>query len=131
MANQICVLCGVTYTAPAHLKGYQGLCEQHYNRDVLREWDRLESARKRLAEGVPNTLTLSEWLAIVTSYRGQCALCEMAPLNVCAIWIPAAGLVAGNTVPLCRICHFFKEHSFISAIDRVSAQLEIQQEMIV
>lgn len=118
-----CVLCGVQYDAPAHLRGYQGLCPDHNHKDTLREWDRIESARKRLLDGAPDTLTLAEWLAIIASYRGQCAICEMSPLNVCAIWIPAAGLVASNVVPLCRICHHFKESSFLSAMDRVSTQL--------
>jgi hypothetical protein len=130
MPDQTCILCGAIYTAPASLKSYQGLCSDHWSEDTLREIDRIESARKYLQPGMPDILTLAEWLAIVASYCGQCALCEINPSEVCAIWVPVDGLVAGNVVPLCKICHHFKENSFLSAMERVRKQLAIQAKML-
>jgi len=120
----ICELCQQSYEMPSSQRSYQGLCPSHWSKDTLREWDRLDSARRHLQPGRPNTLTLLEWLGIVTAYRGMCALCEMNRMDALAIWIPASGLQAGNVAPLCRVCHYHKEHSFLSAMDRVSAQLE-------
>ena len=119
-----CVLCGVQYDAPVHLRGYQGLCPSCWSKDTLREWDRLESAHKRLLPGAPDALTLAEWLAIVARWRGLCALCEINQFGVLAIWFPVDGLVAGNVAPLCRACEHHRQNSFSLAIDRVSAQLD-------
>lgn len=124
-----CVLCGVQYEALA-IAGYTGLCPDHWTRDTLREWDRINSARKHLLPGAPDTLTLAEWLAVVTSWAGCCALCELNTYNTLAIWIPALGLVAGNVAPLCRACAWHKDHSFLSAMEEVRAQLAIQCELI-
>lgn len=120
-----CVLCGVLYDAPANLRSYQGLCPEHWQRDILREMDRLAAARDRLPADVPNTLTLQEWLAIIASWEGQCALCRLNQSSVLAIWVPNDGLVAGNVAPLCRACEYHRQHSFLSAMDRVSAQLAV------
>ncbi len=126
---QVCVLCGVEYAGLA-IAGYQGLCPDHWTKDALREWDRINSARKHLVAGAPDTLTLSEWLGIVTSWRGLCALCQLNTYNSLAIWIPSSGLVAGNVAPLCRACYYHKEHSFLSAMDDVRAKLDIQHSLI-
>lgn len=125
MSSSICVLCGVQYEAPAHLTRYQGLCPAHWQRDILREMDRLSSVRDRLPVGTQDTLTLQEWLAVINYWEGQCALCGLNQSSVLAIWTPALGLVAGNVVPLCRACEHHRQHSFSLAIDRVSAQLAI------
>jgi hypothetical protein len=92
--------------------------------------DQIESARKHLLKGAKDTLTIEQWQAIIASYNGQCALCEMNPVDSCTIWVPVDGLVAGNVAPLCKACHYHKEHSFLSAMERVRTQLAIQTEMI-
>ncbi len=125
----ICVLCGVEYAGLA-IAGYRGLCPDHWTKDTLREWDRINSARKQLVADVPDTLTLSEWLGIVTSWRGLCAICEMNSYNTLAIWIPARGLVAGNVAPVCRVCEYHRQHSFVAALDSVSAKLCVQTELL-
>ena len=129
-SQHTCVLCGVQYDAPANLKGYKGLCPEHWQRDILREMDRLSSARDRLPAGTPDTLTLQEWLAIVASWEGQCALCGINQSSVPAIWAPTLGLVAGNVVPLCRACDYHRQHNFSNALARVSAQLEAIQQVV-
>ncbi len=123
-ASQLtCVLCGVVYNAPAHVLGYQGLCPDHWNKDTLREWDRIESARRRLPPGTPATLTLAEWLSIIASWRGLCALCELNQFGLLALWVSVDGLTVHNAVPLCRACAYHKEHSFVAAMQRVSEQI--------
>jgi hypothetical protein len=123
MTNQICVLCGVVYTAPPHLKGYQGICPDHWNKDVLREFDRIASARGHLSAGQPDTLRLDEWMAIIAAYRGVCALCETLPFSVLELWTLGQGLTANNAVPLCRACAVHRRGSWQDAVDRVTRQL--------
>jgi hypothetical protein len=119
-----CALCGRQYEAPAHVAGSYGLCPDHWSRDTLREYDRLQSARRHVLEGAPATLTLAEWLAIIAKWRGLCALCQIATFSELAIWIPARGLAANNVAPLCRVCAHHKKHSFLSAMERVELALD-------
>jgi hypothetical protein len=123
-----CILCGQDYQVPSTTpRSYQGLCSLCFSQDALREWDRLESFRSHLAPGTPDTLTLQEWLQIITRYRSKCALCLVVHFSRIAIWIPAAGLSVGNTVPLCTACSFHKDHSWRDAIQRLDAQLREEE----
>lgn len=119
-----CILCGQDYETPASTpRAYQGLCALCFSSDALREMDRLESFRSHLAPGTIDSLTLQEWLQIITSNRGKCALCKIVHFSKVAIWIEAQGFTDGNVVPLCTACHFHKEHSWGDAIQRLDAQL--------
>lgn len=131
MQGSICVLCGVQYEAPAGVFGYEGLCPDHWSRDTLREYDRIISARRQLAKGSPATLKLSEWLAIVGSWRGLCALCQLVPYSLLAIWRPDRGLIAGNVVPLCKVCNAFRGRSFDDAMRQIDMQLTTQLQVCI
>jgi hypothetical protein len=126
--NALCSLCGEQYAAPANVRAYHGLCPTHWSGDTLREWDRWEAARSQAAHDVPATLTLAEWLAILSHHRGKCAICQQVQFSRLATWIPAEGLTAHNVVPLCKACHWNREHSWRDAIERVTAQLRIGNE---
>jgi hypothetical protein len=120
-----CTACLNTYNMPASaaLGDYPHLCAGCFSRDTLREYDRIESARRYVLAGAPQTLTLAEWLAIVASWRGLCALCGLVPFSQLSIWIPAEGLAAHNVVPLCKACSHHKLHSWRDAMERVDVQL--------
>lgn len=119
-----CALCGAGYT-PAVASAYttMGLCPGCFSRDHYRELDRLISAKRKLADGTPDDLTLYQWLAIISAFEGKCALCQLTPYQVLSIWIPALGVTRGNVAPLCRSCAWHKENSFLSAMERVRALL--------
>jgi hypothetical protein len=124
--EHVCVLCGVVYTAPSHLQRYLGLCSDHVSRDTLREWDRIESARGHLHAGQQDTLRLDEWLSIIASYRGCCALCEFVPFGVLELWTPGQGLTASNAVPQCRACSVHHRGNWDDAVERVALHLQVE-----
>ena len=119
----MCALCSDEYQPYSRLAGYD-LCQRCWSKDILREYDRLASARRQAERaGLPATLTLREWLAIITDWRGLCAYCQVsfyAAIDVCR---PADGLTATNAVPICKACSVHKNGSFAAAMERVQAYL--------
>ncbi len=119
----VCVLCGSQFTIHTHTQGDYGLCPGCFSRDNLREWDRLESTKRKLAHDVPCSLSLVEWLHIAASWRGLCALCQEVGYSHIDMIEQQRGLVAQNCIPTCRACHIHLIGSWSSALARVAAQL--------
>lgn len=115
-----CLICGSTFTA----RHSYGLCPQCIRRDTLREYDRLRSA-SRFADRakLPNTLTLLQWLSVVSDWRGKCALCEEMVHHEIAMLNPIAGLVWENVVPVCRSCSQHLHHGFETALKKAREYL--------
>jgi hypothetical protein len=117
----LCALCNAEFEA----RTSYGLCKNCWQRDRLREWDRLEAAKKHVRRsGVPIELTLVEWLSIVSDFQGHCAYCLVQPYSSIEMVKPRRGLVRDNVVPCCRACQVHKQNSFDAAIERVQAYVE-------
>lgn len=116
-----CAICAQPFEA----KTSYGLCPLCCTRDSLKEFDRLESAtRQTKREGFRATLTLLEWLSILSDFNGKCAYC----FDHFAYYIervdPDRGLGKDNAVPICGACHQHKVHGFDRACARVAAYLQ-------
>lgn len=128
----LCVLCSGNFEA----RTSYGICPNCYDRDKMREWDRLQSAMSAaLRQGLPFGLTLREWLAILSDFGGRCAYCEEVPFSLIASVQPGVGLVRGNVVPCCRACDVHRRRSFERAEQRVLAYVtrerdEGEQELV-
>ncbi len=67
-----CAICGMPFEA----RTTYGICPLCYHRDTLREFDRLESEKRRAIRAkLPATLTLVEWLSVVSDFNALCAYC--------------------------------------------------------
>ncbi len=120
-----CILCGEDYEPPAGAGRYAVLCPRCWSKDTLREYDRLESAKRQAQRsGLPATLMLGEWLAIVTDWRGLCAYCQESYYSAIDLYRPGEGLTASNTVPICRACSVHKSSGWETAIGRVAAYVD-------
>lgn len=121
MTTSTCLICGSTFTA----RHSYGLCPQCIRRDTLREYDRLRSA-SRFADRakLPNTLTLLQWMAVISDFRGKCSLCEEMVHHEIAMLNPIAGLVWENVVPVCRSCSQHLRHGFEVALKKARTYLE-------
>jgi hypothetical protein len=73
---------------------------------------------------VPITLTLIEWLSIVSDFQGHCAYCLVQTYNFIEMNNPHVGLVRTNVVPICRSCQVHKQNSFDKALERIQAYLD-------
>src|SRR5579864_1115207 len=104
----ICVLCYATFEATT----MYGLCHACWQKDKLREWDRLQSAYKEARRAnVPHTLDLPEWLSILSDFSGKCAYCLVAWYSRIERVDESKGLTKGNVVPICLAC---REHKLLS-----------------
>lgn len=118
--TSICALCWSSYEAR---NGY-GLCPDCWSRDRLREFDRLESATaKAHRHNLPVTLTLHQWLATISDFKGRCAYCQELPYSFIETVDEYAGLTWENAVPVCRACSIHKAKSWEAAQRRVDAYL--------
>jgi antitoxin component HigA of HigAB toxin-antitoxin module len=117
----LCALCNTEFEA----RTSYGLCKNCWSKDRLREWDRLESAKKSIRRlGVPTSLTLVEWLSIVSDFQGRCAYCLVSNYFDMEMANPRLGLVRANVIPCCRSCQIHKHHTFDVALERVQAYLD-------
>ena len=117
----ICVLCYATFEATTSY----GLCHACWQRDKLREWDRLQSAYKDARRAkVPATLELPEWLSILSDFNGRCAYCLVSWYARIACVDERKGLVKGNVVPICLACREHKLLSWGEAVSRVQAYID-------
>ncbi|SRR5579885_46316 len=122
----ICGLCGQQYSVSYATGATVGLCPLCWNKDRMRELDRIQSATYHARrDGLAADLHLSEWLAILTFYGGRCAYCQTVPFSQIDLFNMNAGLVASNVVPICRACAIHKAHSFEQAKERVREQLSL------
>jgi hypothetical protein len=115
-----CVICGLPFDA----RTAYGLCPLCISKDRLREFDRVESA-KRSAERakLPVTLTLVQWLSVLSDFNGRCAYCLYHTSALIEMVAPMDGLTYENVAPICRGCHEHKRHGFETAIQRVQEYL--------
>ena len=115
-----CALCQTEFEAHTTY----GLCKRCWSRDRLREFDRLLSTMRSIRRmNVPCTLTLIEWLSVISDFQGKCAFCLVAPYHSIEMLRPAYGLVWGNVLPCCRSCSTHLQHGFETSIARVLAYL--------
>lgn len=116
-----CCLCGIDFTANTSY----GLCPHCYSKDRLREYDRIESAiRQARRQGIaPVTLTLVEWLSVLSDFAGTCALCRHHGYTKILMVNVVKGLVYTNIVPACTACEYHYHHGFNSAIEEVQRYL--------
>lgn len=115
-----CVLCYKQF------QGYTSysICPSCYNRDKLREWDRLQSAIKHAQrDNLPVSLTLIQWLGTLSDHRGCCAYCQQPSYSVIDMVSPIAGLTWQNVVPACRSCAAIKRVGWENACARVMLYL--------
>lgn len=116
----ICALCGIQFIATTSY----GLCPACWNKDRLREYDRLCSVQRFLTHaGVLAPLTLPEWLSILSDFRGRCAYCLEQRYQLIERVNEHKGLVRGNVVPICRGCRVHKLSSWETAVERVQYYL--------
>ncbi|HEY7417683.1 MAG TPA: hypothetical protein VH593_21050 [Ktedonobacteraceae bacterium] len=116
----LCAICGTTFEA----RHSYGLCPACWSRDRLREWDRLETARRyALRNHLPATLTLTQWLSVCSDFGGSCAYCHEMSYQRIDMVIPERGLAYDNVVPICLACLHHKEHGFEAAIQHVRGYL--------
>jgi hypothetical protein len=117
----ICALCDKEFKA----RTTYGICPNCFDRDKLREWDRLQSAITFAnRQHVPVSLTLREWLSIVSDFKGKCAYCEEVPYSLLIMVNPSHGLVQQNALPCCKACNVHRQDSFENARTRVQVYLE-------
>ena len=126
----ICMACNQPYDSPTRATSTYHLCSQcmvtEWSKDALREADRIESARRHVQPGAPQTLSLHEWLAVIATFRGRCALCEIVPYSALVLYRDDQGLTATNCFPACKACaHHFKS-GFGNAVDRLATHMTHQ-----
>lgn len=115
-----CAICGMQFTA----RTSYGLCPLCLNATNLREWDRLQTAtRNARRSGLPATLTLVQWLSVISDHSGACAWCQCVPYRYIEMVRPLGGLTYENVAPICTSCLAHKRNSFELAQDRVLAYL--------
>ena len=119
-----CVICGLPFDA----RTAYGLCPLCISKDRLREFDRLESAR-RVADRakLPCTLTLVQWLSTLSDFNGRCAYCLYHSSVLIEMVAPLDGLTYENVVTCCRGCHEHKWHGWEASVQRVQEYLSQEQ----
>jgi len=115
-----CAICGQTFTA----RTSYGLCPLCCSNLALREWDRLQNAIE-LAEKThtPVGLTLVQWIATISDFRGLCSFCLKMHHSHIEIIDHAKGLVYDNIAPICSACMVHRRKTFTVAEERVRAYL--------
>jgi len=117
----ICALCDEEFAA----RTTYGICPSCFSRDTLREFDRLESAKRHAKRAsLPVELTLTDWLATIADFNAKCAYCLTVPFGYLEMVDPLAGLTKKNAIPVCKACQVHKQHSFTAAEQRVRAYLD-------
>lgn len=123
-STSTCEICGL----PFESRTSYGLCPLCWEKSKLREYDRLHSAKYHAGRAqVPATLTLVQWLSVVSDFKGLCAYCLEVPFSVIEQVSPLAGLIYENVVPACKACHKIKRTGFEQAHSRVLSYLTSAQ----
>jgi len=116
-----CVICGTDFSA----RHAYGLCPTCLTRDSARELDRVETAlHKARKSGLTATLTLREWISVISDFKGLCAWCQEYTYSMIEMVDPARGLTYDNTAPCCRACAHHRKHGFLLAEKRVMVYLQ-------
>lgn len=118
--KSMCTICGLTFEA----RHSYGLCPTHATRDTLREFDRIESiARYAHRNDKLCSITLLQWLSVLSDYAGCCAFCQHYTANVIEMFNPSEGYTYANVVPACKACSTMRRQTFESADDRIARYL--------
>ncbi|OLD63927.1 MAG: hypothetical protein AUF65_00835 [Chloroflexi bacterium 13_1_20CM_50_12] len=118
--NSICTICGKTFDA----RHSYGLCPIHCVRDTLRELDRVESiARYAKRTSKLCTITLLQWMSVLSDHMGLCAFCQEYTANVIEMFNPSEGYTYANVIPACKACSHMRRQTFESAEIRIANYL--------
>ncbi len=122
--KSICTICGKNFDC----RTSYGICATCYTPERLREFDRVESAARqaRRAGIVPITLTLVDWLAVLSSAHGVCMLCKRYGASKIVMADPKKGLVYTNVIATCYACEYFWHNGFDNARAEVMQYLSEQ-----
>lgn len=116
-----CAICSTGFEAHTSY----GLCPSCISRDRLREFDRLQSAKRHAERArLPVSLTLLQWLGTISDFHGLCAYCQTIPYSAIGMVNLVEGLVWENIVPVCKACNVHRQHSFDAAVARVQTYLQ-------
>ena len=101
-----CVVCGASF-----IHHSSDLCETHRTRLYIKEQNIVKiNVRRTEKLGLPSTLTLNEWIAIIRMYDYKCAYCGRNYEHMDHV-IPVSkggGTTADNVVPACQFCNMSK-----------------------
>lgn len=119
-----CCICGKDFES----RNSYGLCERCFSRDRLREYDRVESAARQAhrANICPITLTLPEWLSILSDFAGVCALCKRYGASKILMFDHTQGLAYYNVIPACYACEYHHINGFETAREEIRLYLSRQ-----
>jgi hypothetical protein len=122
--NSTCCICGLTFEA----RNSYGICTSCFSRDRLREYDRVESAARQAHREhiVPITLTLVEWLSVLSDFAGVCALCKRYGASKILMFDRTKGLIYTNVLPACYACEHHWTNGFEAAREAVRLYLDAQ-----
>ena len=121
--KSICCICGKDLD-PSVRHSY-GLCPLHATRDLLREYDRIESLVKyAYRNSILCSITLLEWMAVLSDFRGCCACCQHYTANVIEMFNPSEGYTYFNVIPACKACSIIRRETMKKTEARIAAYLE-------
>jgi 5-methylcytosine-specific restriction endonuclease McrA len=117
--KRTCILCDILYTA-AYMNQPPRFCTTCKNDHHRREWERVrtQQSRARVA-GLPESLTLTDWLRTLEHFERKCAYCMAVPFGSMEHFVPLSaggGTVANNCVPSCNPCNTRKGNRTGSAL---------------
>lgn len=106
-----CVLCLVQYDSTrSHM--CRCVCPSCWTPNIRGEIVRVKNAITRARKaGTEATLTLSEWLDIITDFNGKCAYCGQCNFEVLEHFISikiGGGSTSANCIPSCASCNVRK-----------------------
>lgn len=121
MSLASCLICDKAF----HSTTSYGICPQCWSKDRLREFDRWQNAcTKATRANLSVSLTLLDWLTILSECTGKCAYCRVDWFSAIHMEDDTKGLVKGNVVPICKVCLEYKKIGWMSAIKRVRDYLD-------
>jgi hypothetical protein len=86
--------------------------------------DRLDSARHKACKNdLKFTLTLREWLSVISDFKGLCAWCQEYTYSIIEMVELSKGLVYDNVVPSCKACSTRRREGYGTAEHRVKQYL--------
>lgn len=129
-----CMFCGNLYATPVPTDD----AGRQIQREIHAEYKRVQHHLLRARQaGVPDTLTVDEWIRTLRYFGGWCAYCLVRPYDVLEHFIPLAphggGTTSDNCVPGCYACNARKGSSHPAykpdgpRMQRVRAYLETQR----
>lgn len=119
-----CAICSITFKA----RHSYGLCPIHCTKDLLREYDRVESKiLSAQRHNIPTTLSLLQWISTLSDFKGLCAFCNKSRYIVIEMVRSDQGLTSDNVVPCCEACSKRRAEGYETAEYRVKQYLDIER----